>query len=532
MRTFPVVLLAGMAFGQPAAKTPPAFEAADVHVSAPVRNPYPRFMNRNGLLEYRNATIVDLIAYAYGIDFEKVVGGPNWLEMNRYDVIARLPAHADRDAPKPMLQALLADRFRLAVHNGTTPVPAFVLTVLKPGLFKKSEGAGDGFCKFEQGKGNATTGPPAFIENCTNVTLAKFAEQVRYVGFAGIYLDRRIVVDKTGLGGAWDLSFHYTYRMMPGQGETVTIFDALEKQLGLKLELARVPLPVIVVDHVNETPTENIPNIAAILKAPPTPTEFEVADIKPSAPGERGRFQIRNGDVTMTGMTLKYFVRQAWSLTDELISGAPKWMDEDRFNIIAKATTDGPPNAAMIDNDTIWMMMRALLKERFKLQTHMEERSVNAFNLVAVKPKIKKADPNSRTRIKEGPGEDGKDPRDKNPVLSRLITVQNLTMAQFAARLRILANGYVHTPVTDMTGLEGGWDFTLSFSPAGMDQYLSRSGRGGQDAPGGVTQASDPSGAISLFDAMEKQLGLKLETVKRMVPVLVIDHVEEKPTEN
>jgi len=94
----------------------------------------------------------------------------------------------------------------------------------------------------------------------------------------------------------------------------------------------------------------------------------------------------------------------------------------------------------------------------------------------------------------------------------------------------------------DDTGLEGGYDFTLSFSAAGLLQS-GGPGRGGEQAgpaapaapnapAGGVAGASDPNGALSLFDAMNKQLGLKLEMQKRPMPVLVIDHVEEKPTDN
>ena len=95
-----------------------------------------------------------------------------------------------------------------------------------------------------------------------------------------------------------------------------------------------------------------------------------------------------------------------------------------------------------------------------------------------------------------------------------------MTMAQFADMLPNLANGYVRTPVLDSTGLEGAYDFTLSFSAVGL---LRSGGRGG-DAPGGA--ASDPNGALSLPDAANKQLGLKLELQKRTMPVLIIDHVE------
>jgi uncharacterized protein (TIGR03435 family) len=138
-----------------------------------------------------------------------------------------------------------------------------------------------------------------------------------------------------------------------------------------------------------------------------------------------------------------------------------------------------------------------------------------------------KADPTTRTGCYEGPGPDGKDPRVANPLLSRLLYCRNMTMAQFADQLPLQANGYVHSAVLDKTGLADAYDFTLSFSGIGI---LQNSLQGpGQPGAGG---AADPNGALSLSDAVSKQLGLKLELEKRPAPVLVIDHVEQKPTEN
>ncbi len=77
-----------------------------------------------------------------------------------------------------------------------------------------------------------------------------------------------------------------------------------------------------------------------------------------------------------------------------------------------------------------------------------------------------------------------------------------------------------------LRGSRGGYDFTLSFSSAD----LTKAGGGG--GGGAAAGSSDPNGALSLIDAVNKQLGLKLEKVKRPVSVLVIDHVEEKPTDN
>jgi uncharacterized protein (TIGR03435 family) len=194
----------------------------------------------------------------------------------------------------------------------------------------------------------------------------------------------------------------------------------------------------------------------------------------------------------------------------------------------------GPRAGPQIDFDTVMTMLKALLAERFKLAAHTEERPVSAYTLMAAKPKMKPADPTGRTRCYEGPGPDGKDPRDANPILGRLITCQNMSMARFADMLQGLASGYIHAPVLDATGLEGTWDFTLNFSTAGQLRNGGRGGRGGDAGPPapGAAAASDPSGALSLLDALPKQLGLKLELQKRPIPVLVVDHIEQKPTDN
>ena len=542
-------LQSGASFSQ-SIETPPTFEASDVHLSASARNPFRRGpFNRGGRFELRTATMADLIAAAYGVDDDKVVGGPSWLEMDRFDVIARTTANTTPEMQKIMLQALLVDRFKLVVHNDTKPMPAYALTVGKHAQLKEADGSGDTGCKFTppspppQGPqaGGGIPPPPLFLYTCRNMSMAAFAQGMRRMVMADQYLGGSSVVDQTGLKGSWDFSFKYSPRIPAAMGNTITMVDAIDKQLGLKLEPVKVPLPVIVVDSVNQKPTDNLPGVVESLRVASAPTEFEVADVRPSDPETRGmRFQIQpGGRVNLTGVTLKFLIEQAWNISGDTLAGAPKWLDGDRFDIIAKASTSGPIPGQGVDIDTVWLMLRALLQDRFKLATHSEDRLVDAYNLVAVKPKLKKADPTSRTRFKEGPSADGKDPRDKNPMLSRLVTCQNMTMAQFAEKLQSIAPGYIHTPVLDATGLEGSWDFTLSFSPAGMDQFIrsqGAGGRGGGEAAsqpsGGAAEASDPSGAITLFEAIEKQLGLKLEKQKRPASVLVIDHVEQKPTDN
>jgi uncharacterized protein (TIGR03435 family) len=248
-------------------------------------------------------------------------------------------------------------------------------------------------------------------------------------------------------------------------------------------------------------------------------------------------------------MPLLNLIQQAWNLySRDMIVGAPKFVETDRYDIVAKAPTYGPePDGASsqtegvrfqtIDQDSIAIMLRNLLIERFNIKLHTEQRPTTAFVLTALKPKMKKADPANRTGFHEGPGPDGKDPRISNPIASRLVTCENMTMKQLAQNLPMIAGGYIQSAtVYDETGIEGAFDFTLNFSVAGMaaggPMRFGRGGGGEGIASGGLPDASDPSGAISLSEALEKQLGLKLEQTKRPAQVLVIDHIDPKPTEN
>jgi uncharacterized protein (TIGR03435 family) len=295
-----------------------------------------------------------------------------------------------------------------------------------------------------------------------------------------------------------------------------------------------IPTPVIVVDSVNEKSSDNPAGVAEALPAIPLPTEFEVATVKPSDPGGRGgRFQMQpGGRLNVEGMTLRFLIIRAFNtigqgtifMGGEQVSGIPSWADAERFDIIAKAPSSGPSTPAM-DPDAAAPMLLALLVDRFKMTYHTEDRPVSAYSLVSVKPKMKKADPASRTSCKNAQPPLGAPPG------SQVLTCQNITMAQFADRLQNMAQE-LSWPVLDATGIEGGWDSALRFSRnAGI---VMGGGRGGDvgHADGAMPLASDPTGALTLFEAVERQLGLKLEMRKRAMPVVVIDHVEQKPTEN
>jgi uncharacterized protein (TIGR03435 family) len=532
-------LLCGSAFGQAAEK--PQFEVADVHSSPKTSLPVTRGpFYSSGRFELRFATMLDLIRLAYGVDPERVSGGPPWLEMDRFDVFAKTPEKSTAESRKLMLRSLLDERFKLVTHNDSRPMAAWGLKAKKPQL-KESDGEGETGCKFTVQ--NAPTGPPAagtpiqmpvFVYNCKNVTMPAFAVSLLNAPGAGQYFNNRLVVDQTELKGAYDFTLHYTPKIPVGisvVGEQIPLFDAVEKQLGLKLEMTTTPMQTIAVDSVSQAPT---PNSAEAMKSfPPLPTEFEVASLKPSAPNATpGQPDIKNGRLYIPGLPLQTLIMIAWEVNGpDLLVGAPKWLGDDKYDILAKApagvamgeiTPDR--NSVPVNIDALRPMLRTLLTERFQIKVHTEEKPMNSYTLAANKPKLKKADPTSRTRWQEGVAPDSKD-KSANSTLGRLVTCQNVTMAQFAEMLPTIAPGYLRTNVVDATGLEGGYDFTFSFSPQGAVQ-LARA------ATGEASEASDPSGAITLFDALNKQLGLKLETVKRPVQVLVIDKIERKALEN
>jgi len=511
--------VAGVAFGQS------SFDIADVHISARTANPSMRggFI-RGGRYELRTATMVDLIRTAYGVDGNNVVGGPAWLDTDRFDVIAKAPATSSPETLKLMLQTLLADRFRLAVHNDTKPLPGYALTfVKKSAQLKASTGESDTTgCK--QAPAERTPGGIGFVSySCHGVSIAALAESLG--GMAPGYIRGSPIVDQTGLKGSWDFDIKWNGRAQVADAgsDGISLFGAIEK-LGLKLGLQDVSLPVIVVDSVNQKPTDNPPGVTKAL--PDVPVEFEVADIKPSPPGtteESGGIQ-PGGRMDMHGITMKDLIKFAWDIDDnddDMIVGGPKWLDVDRFDIVAKASSmtsaSGQP---AIDLDSLSMMLRTLLVSRFMLATHSEVQPVTVYALAAVKPKFKAADASNRTACRNTAA----GVSNLSSTVSRTFTCRNISMAQFADKLQNIGGGYIDHPVVDLTGLDGSWDFALNFSPL---RAMRAGGKGGE-----AGAAPDPNGAISLFEALEKQLGLKLEQQKQPMPVLVIDHVEEKPTDN
>ena len=164
-----------------------------------------------------------------------------------------------------------------------------------------------------------------------------------------------------------------------------------------------------------------------------------------------------------------------------------------------------------------------MLVEQFELKTHTENREVTvyAFTVGGGKPKFTPADESERSGCKPDPSAP-KLLKNMGPMLG----CKNTTMGELAENLQQFANAYIDHPIVDATGLQGGWDFLVGWTPKGMLQ-AAQAPNPNQPA-GAVGEASDPDG-LSVFEAVEKKLGLKLVKQKRSIPVIVVDHVDEKP---
>ena len=537
MATFLEVAIA-QALGPPArAETSPlTFLVADVHVLANSKATHVNLatVNHDRLLLH-HATMVDMITLAYGIDRSKVFGGPSWLDNDRYEVAAWRLATLLSNMCR-MLQGLLTERFKLVLRTEDKPLPAYLLTAPKgiagiKSRMKQSDGSKTPGCTSPQLPPNSRPAPDAPVTfACSNESMKDFAA---FMGKFVQWSQVPPVVDSTGVSGSFDFYIQLPTTEPRNSPETTALLKAVES-IGLAMVPGTSPQPATVVVSANETPTPNPPGIEAAMPRLPSP-ELDVATVKPAPPGDRPWFPSPDDMISFRGLTLRTLISYAWQLNSNAIANAPKWLDEEKFDISARVTAPDNPaggnSAPAFDGEQVPLMIRKLLEERFVIKSHMEDRSQDAFALLADNPKMKVANPEERSGCKEGPGPDGKDPRADKPVLGRLISCQKTTMAQFAEVLEQRSNGYLKMSVFDATGLPGTYDFTLSFSGysqvGGINAYTLPS-----QSAGDGSNLSDPTGGLLLFTALKQQLGLKLEKQKHVLPMLVLDHINEKPTEN
>jgi uncharacterized protein (TIGR03435 family) len=386
-------------------------------------------------------------------------------------------------------------------------MPAYALVLSKRGTPLKEDNAADEApCKYDFKDGSA-------VYTCPHLSIQRLAERLSWIDSS---FDHP-AIDRTGLKGAYSFTLRWTPRLWlaPGLGSSGTgtgsLFEELERQLGVKVEPVEAPSAVLVVDAVRRAPTPNDPEITKLL--PPPLSEFEAATIRPSRPdAAEHTYRVNGGQMEIHGYTLRQLVALAYQTDESMTLGGDKWVDADRFDVIAKA----PPT---IPWGMRWSMLRNLLADRFRLTIQREVRPVDVYALTLAKDaaKLQKSDGSERSECKAG-STDG----------FRKYTCLNLTMEQFADRLRDAAPMYVNRPVVEQTGLAGVYNISLSWVVVPVMQARTAKNSESREE---ASPASDPTGGITVFQALEKQLGLKLTAQKQPMAVVVIDRASS-PTDN
>jgi uncharacterized protein (TIGR03435 family) len=287
---------------------------------------------------------------------------------------------------------------------------------------------------------------------------------------------------------------------------------------------------------------------ASIALGQPNPKlTFEVASIKPAAPQAMVRLQgsvdggpgsPAPGRIRFTDMPLRVLIMRAYDVQNFQVSG-PSWMDSQRFDVIAKV-----PDGATKEDAQI--MLQNLLADRFKLKLHQGSKEAPIYELVVAKGGIKvkeaaqtaAAPADGASGPPPGPLPKGKDGFLRTP--HGQLGIQAMANGRMRmqgdavtmARLTDILGMALGHPVVDKTGLKGAYDVTLDFSPGGMGP--GPKGPAPEEGGGNPAEAprdSNDSGP-TIFTALQEQLGLKLESRKGPVDLLVVESVEKLPTKN
>jgi uncharacterized protein (TIGR03435 family) len=239
----------------------PTFDVAAIRENTAANDGHHHIYNDPAESHFRtvNLSTKDLIQFAFGIPSSQILGGPAWLDSAMYDTDAKSDASVDaqlktlpsadaRHEKQLMVQALLAERFQLKTHTETRQLPIFNLVVAKGGVtFKLDNKVGN----------TDDTGRNHLHVSGTQNTVAVLARELAQ-------MQGRAVINKTGLTGSYDLTLRWTpensatplLNGAPDPNPPPDLFTAIQEQLGLKLESAKGPVEVMVIDHI-ERPSEN-----------------------------------------------------------------------------------------------------------------------------------------------------------------------------------------------------------------------------------------------------------------------------------
>ena len=257
--------------------------------------------------------------------------------------------------------------------------------------------------------------------------------------------------------------------------------------------------------RVSDEAAWSIPEAPKPMAKDAKPT-FDVVTVKPRSPDARPGKNIGFQGRHFIGRNFNVddLLALAYGLHTKQIIGAPEWFNSELFDIDGIPDTPGVPSQAQID-----IMLQKLLADRFGLKFHHEQRELSVFAI-----NIAKSGPKMQVTT-AGPDDGiGFGFRSISPAN---LTVRNMTITDFGKWMQA---SVMDRPVIDQTGLKDRYDFTLNWS-SDDSQFAQFRSTGAFP-----TAKDDPNAPPALNDAMQQQLGLRIEAVKAMDDVIVIDHAE------
>jgi uncharacterized protein (TIGR03435 family) len=512
-----------------------------------------------------------------------IKGLPGWARSDKFTVEAKTESPVDRKVLQgAMLASLLEDRFKLKLHRDVEDAAMYALTVARGGLKMTPErctAVTPNTPAPEQSYTDAVL--KGRTPNCGTFTMVggSIPGSRRWVIggqtmklFSGILsgaVDRQ-VIDRTGIEDEYTVRLEFmpdehtrgrAATALPGTelpppGTGPNIFAALESQLGLRLEPTKAPREFIVVDRIERPAPDQTPSEAEgqipLAEGPSTqsapPQKYEVASIKPCTDEENlqpGRARgaaggtnaaITPGRFTVPCVTLEqliylahasYGAREDERLENDYmgeasdsskVKGGPDWAHSHRDKWAIEATAPGVTDRYVL----MGTMLRTLLEERFKLKIHRESESVPMYALRIAKAGFKLkpiTDAECEARRTEEQAAKGVEPCGRTLRSSGSLGRIHFVGFQLGFLARSLA-GDTGLHVIDETGIPGKFIVDLNYA---SDEIIAKV------SSDPAAAALLPGGAVSIFTALEQQLGLKLEKVTGKRGFIVIDHAE-RPT--
>jgi uncharacterized protein (TIGR03435 family) len=524
-----------------------------------------------------NVTLLELIRTAYGADDVQISGAPAWLNSEKFnvdvkwdksvlDALRTLNQDQLARERKRMLQEFLAERFKLTLRRETQHLPSYELVVAQDGpKFKEAKPSDTYFNGFTGPDGRARAGTLQFENGQLigqGVPIALLVRQLsrEISGESG----GSIIEDKTGLTSNYDFRLQWTpeenqpsiFRGTPGAQQGTdsassprfggpSLFKAIQDQLGLKLELKNGPGEILVIDHVEKPGDPQAQETYA--RAP----VFQAASVTPHKSGEAMRaITAKYDELRITNFTLRMLILKAYGVQGFQVSAGPDWLDSENYDIEAKMDSAEAEELGRLSSERRGLgtlrMLQSLLADRFNLSLHRETEQIPVYALVIAKggPKFREGIPGDTyphgiTGLHGRPiGGGGISEPERGKLVGQgcpiAYLVDALSQEEIAGLGRVVLN---------KTGLAGNYDFTLQWTreprkrpddgrqakSSNYDRFFDTPLKNDLDVAAQIPPSD--SSRLSVFTAIQEQLGLKLESQTRPVEFLVIDHAE-KPTAN